>query len=99
MKPLPLPYAPRHPRQQPQLPEVARRYVVVRPRSTTALMGLRAVTWSAAVAALFVGEASPEQILGELAQLLGDVRARWQGLTREQAMRKEEEAAMRKAGT
>lgn len=99
MKPLPLPYAPRHPRHRPPELPAARRYVVVRPQSTTALMGLRALTWCAAVAALTEGEASPEQILQELAQLLGDVRARWQGLTREQAMRKEQEASMRKAGT
>jgi hypothetical protein len=97
MRPLPLPCASQR-RDDAPLPPAVRRYQLRAPRAVVALRGLRAVTWSSAVAALFVGEASPEQILGELAQLLGDVRARWQGLTREQAIRKEEEAAMRKAG-
>lgn len=85
MRPLPLPYA-RQRRDDAPLPPVVRLYQLRTPRAVVALRGLRAVAWQAALAALFVGEASPEAVLAELRQLVGDVAARWWGLSRAEAM-------------
>ena len=84
MRPLPLPYA--RQRDEPPLPPVARLYSLRTPRSVVALRGLRALTWQAARTALLVGEADPGMVLAELRQLLGDLAARWAGLSRDQAV-------------
>lgn len=70
------------------MPPVARHYVIRSHRAAFMLRGLRGIVWTAAVSALF-GEATPEAILVELRGALADIAARWAGLTREQAMRKE----------
>ncbi len=87
MKPLPLPYSRQRPGHDPIVRSVpvGRLYVVSTPRGATMLRGLRDTVWLAAVTALF-NEAQPDAIIAELAQLCGDVGARWRGLTREQAM-------------
>jgi hypothetical protein len=71
------------------LPEPCRRYTLRPPRASLALRGLREVAWQAARAALLVGEAQPAAILDELRGLVGDLAARWAGLDRSEAMRRE----------
>jgi hypothetical protein len=70
-------------------PEVSRRYTVRTPRAVLALRGMREVAWQAARAALLVGEAQPSAILDELRGLLADIAARWAGMDRAEAVRKE----------